>query len=83
MPSLAIGPVKTVCICQPFPPTAISPTTCSTSCCPRLEIRQALIEHLKASKILSVFHYLPLHLSDMGRQFRWCRRRLPGNGRRE
>jgi dTDP-4-amino-4,6-dideoxygalactose transaminase len=36
---------------------------------PSLEIRQALIEHLKASKILSVFHYLPLHLSDMGRRF--------------
>lgn len=31
--------------------------------------RQALIAHLKAQGILSVFHYLPLHLSDMGRQF--------------
>jgi dTDP-4-amino-4,6-dideoxygalactose transaminase len=36
---------------------------------PSLEIRQALIEHLKSRGILSVFHYLPLHLSDMGRQF--------------
>ncbi len=36
---------------------------------PSLEVRQALIEHLKAQGILSVFHYLPLHLSDMGRQF--------------
>ena len=36
---------------------------------PSLEKRQALIEHLKANGILSVFHYLPLHLSDMGRQF--------------
>lgn len=36
---------------------------------PSLEIRQALIEHLKARGILSVFHYLPLHLSDMGRAF--------------
>ena len=36
---------------------------------PSLEIRQALISHLKAKKILSVFHYLPLHLSEMGR--RW------------
>jgi dTDP-4-amino-4,6-dideoxygalactose transaminase len=36
---------------------------------PSLEIRQALIEHLKAKGILSVFHYLPLHLSDMGRHF--------------
>jgi dTDP-4-amino-4,6-dideoxygalactose transaminase len=36
---------------------------------PSLEARQALIAHLKAQGILSVFHYLPLHLSDMGRQF--------------
>ena len=36
---------------------------------PSLESRQALIAHLKARDILSVFHYLPLHLSDMGR--RW------------
>jgi len=31
--------------------------------------RQRLIAHLKARGILSVFHYLPLHLSDMGRRF--------------
>ncbi|CAG0966609.1 dTDP-4-amino-4,6-dideoxygalactose transaminase [Anaerolineae bacterium] len=36
---------------------------------PSLEYRQALIAHLKTRSILSVFHYLPLHLSDMGRQF--------------
>lgn len=36
---------------------------------PTLAQRQRLIEHLKAQGILSVFHYLPLHLSDMGRQF--------------
>jgi dTDP-4-amino-4,6-dideoxygalactose transaminase len=36
---------------------------------PSLEIRQGLIEHLKEARILSVFHYLPLHLSDMGRKF--------------
>jgi len=35
---------------------------------PSLEKRQALIEHLKSKSILSVFHYLPLHLSDMGRK---------------
>lgn len=34
---------------------------------PSLEARTALIEHLKAHDVLSVFHYLPLHLSDMGR----------------
>jgi dTDP-4-amino-4,6-dideoxygalactose transaminase len=36
---------------------------------PTLEMRQALIEHLKAQAILSVFHYQPLHLSVMGQQF--------------
>lgn len=33
---------------------------------PTLEERQALIAYLKAKGILAVFHYLPLHLSDMG-----------------
>jgi dTDP-4-amino-4,6-dideoxygalactose transaminase len=36
---------------------------------PSLEQRQALITYLKDHNILSVFHYQPLHLSDMGRQF--------------
>lgn len=36
---------------------------------PSLEYRQALIAALKAQDILTVFHYLPLHLSDMGRKF--------------
>ncbi|MEJ2305671.1 MAG: dTDP-4-amino-4,6-dideoxygalactose transaminase [Anaerolineales bacterium] len=36
---------------------------------PAQEVRQALIDHLKARGILSVFHYLPLHLSEMGRKF--------------
>ena len=36
---------------------------------PSLEQRTALIAHLKSKGILSVFHYLPLHLSPMGR--RW------------
>jgi len=36
---------------------------------PSLEIRQALIAHLKAREILAVFHYLPLHLSVMGQQY--------------
>jgi dTDP-4-amino-4,6-dideoxygalactose transaminase len=36
---------------------------------PSLEIRQAFIEYLKSCGILSVFHYLPLHLSDMGLTF--------------
>jgi dTDP-4-amino-4,6-dideoxygalactose transaminase len=36
---------------------------------PSLEVRQALIAHLKAHDILSVFHYLPLHLSEMGQKY--------------
>jgi dTDP-4-amino-4,6-dideoxygalactose transaminase len=36
---------------------------------PSLEFRQALIADLKAKGILSVFHYLPLHLSAMGRRY--------------
>lgn len=36
---------------------------------PALEERQRLIAHLKKRNILSVFHYLPLHLSVMGQQF--------------
>jgi dTDP-4-amino-4,6-dideoxygalactose transaminase len=36
---------------------------------PSLEDRQALIAHLKAEDISAVFHYLPLHLSDMGVKF--------------
>jgi dTDP-4-amino-4,6-dideoxygalactose transaminase len=33
---------------------------------PSLEKRQALISFLKSRGILSVFHYVPLHLSPMG-----------------
>jgi len=36
---------------------------------PSLEVRQALITYLNALEINSVFHYLPLHLSSMGRRF--------------
>jgi dTDP-4-amino-4,6-dideoxygalactose transaminase len=36
---------------------------------PSLQARTALITHLKERGILAVFHYLPLHLSDMGRRF--------------
>lgn len=35
---------------------------------PSLEERQALIAHLKSRGIQAVFHYLPLHLSEMGRR---------------
>lgn len=36
---------------------------------PDVTERSRLIEHLKAEQIASVFHYQPLHLSDMGRRF--------------
>ena len=36
---------------------------------PNLEYRTALINYLKSKSILSVFHYLPLHLSEMGFKF--------------
>lgn len=36
---------------------------------PTLEARQGLMAHLKAQGIGTVFHYQPLHLSDMGRRF--------------
>ena len=36
---------------------------------PSLEVRQDLIDYLKARGILSVFHYVPLHLSEMGRHY--------------
>ena len=35
---------------------------------PSLAARQAFIAHLKAAAIHAVFHYLPLHLSPMGRR---------------
>ncbi len=36
---------------------------------PSFSARTALIQHLKDCGILSVFHYLPLNVSDMGRRF--------------
>jgi dTDP-4-amino-4,6-dideoxygalactose transaminase len=36
---------------------------------PSLAARQALIAFLKARGIQSVFHYLPLHTSEMGQRF--------------
>jgi dTDP-4-amino-4,6-dideoxygalactose transaminase len=35
---------------------------------PSLDVRQALIAHLKRRGVMAVFHYLPLHLSGMGRR---------------
>jgi dTDP-4-amino-4,6-dideoxygalactose transaminase len=36
---------------------------------PDLDLRQKLISYLRERGIYSVFHYLPLHLSDMGQRF--------------
>jgi len=36
---------------------------------PSLEIRQRFIQHLRERGVYAVFHYLPLHLSDMGLKF--------------
>jgi len=36
---------------------------------PTLELRQKLIAYLRERGVYSVFHYLPLHLSDMGQSF--------------
>jgi dTDP-4-amino-4,6-dideoxygalactose transaminase len=36
---------------------------------PSLNARQRLIEQLRSNGILAVFHYLPLHLSEVGRKF--------------
>jgi dTDP-4-amino-4,6-dideoxygalactose transaminase len=38
---------------------------------PALESRQAFIRHLRAQGIQAVFHYLPLHTSQMGARFGW------------
>ena len=35
---------------------------------PSLEARTAILAHLRERRILAVFHYLPLHLSEMGRR---------------
>ncbi len=39
---------------------------------PDLDTRQRFISALRERGIYCVFHYLPLHLSDMGRQFGGC-----------
>jgi dTDP-4-amino-4,6-dideoxygalactose transaminase len=36
---------------------------------PSLDARQSLIAHLRALGIVAVFHYQPLHLSEMGERF--------------
>jgi dTDP-4-amino-4,6-dideoxygalactose transaminase len=49
------------------PPECEQPSHLFYLILPSLEMRTALIAHLKERGILAVFHYLPLHLSEMGR----------------
>jgi dTDP-4-amino-4,6-dideoxygalactose transaminase len=44
---------------------------------PSLETRQALISFLKSRGILSVFHFVPLHLSSMGQRMGGCKGSCP------
>jgi dTDP-4-amino-4,6-dideoxygalactose transaminase len=44
---------------------------------PSLDERTALIEHLRTRGILAVFHYQPLHLSDVGRTLGGCAGQCP------
>ena len=53
----------------------VIPNHCQHSChlfyllMPSLDARQSFITHMRRRGILAVFHYLPLHLSPMGRRF--------------
>ncbi|HKA36886.1 MAG TPA: dTDP-4-amino-4,6-dideoxygalactose transaminase [Thermoanaerobaculia bacterium] len=49
------------------PPESEHPSHLFFLILPSTGTRTALIAHLKARGILAVFHYLPLHLSEMGR----------------
>lgn len=44
---------------------------------PSLEERDALLRYLKEQNILAVFHYVPLHLSPMGRHFGYTEKDCP------
>lgn len=51
------------------PPSCEHPAHLFYLLLPSLADRQALIDHLKGHGIASVFHYLPLHLSEMGQRY--------------
>lgn len=44
---------------------------------PNLEIRQKFISHLKSREIQTVFHYVPLHSSEMGKKYGYKEGDLP------
>lgn len=62
----------------PFvPPECAQPFHMFYLLLPSLGSRQALIAHLRQAGILSVFHYVPLHSSEMGRMFGGDRAHCP------
>jgi len=44
---------------------------------PKLDTRQAFIHHLKNLGVHSVFHYVPLHTSEMGKKYGYMEGSLP------
>ena len=44
---------------------------------PKLDTRQAFIHHLKDRGVHSVFHYVPLHTSEMGKKYGYIEGSLP------
>jgi dTDP-4-amino-4,6-dideoxygalactose transaminase len=52
-----------------LPPETRHPAHLFYMVMPSLAARQALIAHLRAAGIKAVFHYQPLHLSEMGARF--------------
>jgi dTDP-4-amino-4,6-dideoxygalactose transaminase len=42
-----------------------------------METRDALMAHLKRNGMQTVFHYIPLHSSPMGKTFGYCASDLP------
>jgi dTDP-4-amino-4,6-dideoxygalactose transaminase len=50
------------------PPHCVHPGHIFYLLLPDVEARQRFIDHLKARRILAVFHYVPLHLSEQGRR---------------
>jgi len=44
---------------------------------PKLDTRQAFIHHLKNRGVHSVFHYVPLHTSEMGKKYGYMEGSLP------
>ena len=65
----ATGRPSTACGCRSCPSTASSAYHMFYVLLPSLDARTRLIEHLRERGILAVFHYLPLHLSAMGRRY--------------